>query len=124
MGARGMRFRCAAFGAGGCAGDRPRRRRRATGEAALTVDQVLDNMEAVRKTIKTFKADVAKLRQATGLDDSHFTGTIQFKSPRLLKLDLKNTETGAETISYVGKKFGWIYRPQRKAGGARPARRH
>ena len=83
-------------------------------EAALTVDQLLDNMEAVRKKIKTFKADVVKLRQATGLDDSHFTGTIQFKSPRLLKLDLKNTETGAETISYVGREFGWIYRPREK----------
>jgi len=83
-------------------------------EAALTVDQVLDNMEAVRKKIKTFKADVVKLRQATGLDDSHFTGTIQFKSPRLLKLDLKNTENGAETISYVGQKFGWVYRPRDK----------
>jgi outer membrane lipoprotein-sorting protein len=80
-------------------------------EAALTVDQALDNMEAVRKKIKTFKADVVKLRQATGLDDSHFTGAIQFKAPRLLKLDLKNTETGAETISYVGKKFVWVYRP-------------
>ncbi|MGO8702229.1 MAG: LolA family protein [Candidatus Brocadiia bacterium] len=83
-------------------------------EAALTVDQVLDNMEAVRKKIKTFKADVAKLREAAGLDDSHFTGTIQFKSPRLLKLDLKNTENGAETISYVGQKFGWVYRPREK----------
>jgi outer membrane lipoprotein-sorting protein len=83
-------------------------------EAALTVDQVLDNMEAVRKKIKTFKADVVKLRQATGLDDSHFTGGIEFKAPRLLKLDLKNTETGAETVSYVGKKFGWIYRPLAK----------
>jgi len=83
-------------------------------EAALTVDQVLDNMEAVRKKIRTFKADVAKLRQATGLDDSHFTGTIQFKSPRLLKLDLKNIENGAETISYVGQKFGWVYRPREK----------
>jgi outer membrane lipoprotein-sorting protein len=83
-------------------------------EAALTVDQVLDNMEAERQKIKTFKADVAKLRQATGLDDIHFAGTIQFKTPRLLKLDLKNTETGAETISYVGRKFGWVYRPQDK----------
>jgi outer membrane lipoprotein-sorting protein len=82
--------------------------------AAFTVDQLLDNMEAVRKKIKTFKADVVKLRQATGLDDSHFTGTIQFKAPRLLKLDLKNSETGAETISCVGKKFGWIYRPWEK----------
>ncbi len=86
----------------------------APAEAALTVDQVLDNMEAVRKTIKTFKADVAKLRQASGLDDSHFTGTIQFKSPRLLKLNLKNADNGAETISYVGQKFGWIYRPTDK----------
>jgi outer membrane lipoprotein-sorting protein len=83
-------------------------------EAALTVDQLLDNMEAVRKKIKTFKADVVKLREATGLDDSHFTGTIQFKSPRLLKLDLKNIENGAETISYVGQKFGWVYRPREK----------
>jgi outer membrane lipoprotein-sorting protein len=83
-------------------------------ETALTVDQVLDKMEAVRKTIKTFKADVAKLRQATALDDSHFAGTIEFKSPRLLKLDLKNTENGAETISYVGQKFGWVYRPSQK----------
>jgi outer membrane lipoprotein-sorting protein len=89
----------------------PRSDLRSGTEAALTVDQALDNMEAVRKKITTFKADVVKLRQATGLDDSHFTGTIQFKSPRLLKLDLKNAENGAETISYVGKKFGWIYRP-------------
>jgi outer membrane lipoprotein-sorting protein len=83
-------------------------------EPALTVDQLLDNMEAVRQKIKTFKAEVTKLRQATGLDDAHFTGTIEFKSPRLLKLDLTNKETGAETISYVGKKFGWIYRVQEK----------
>jgi outer membrane lipoprotein-sorting protein len=85
-----------------------------TAEPALTVDQVLDNMEAIRKNIKTFKADAAKLRQATGLDDAHFTGTIQFKAPRLLKLDLKDTDTGAETISYVGKRFGWIYRLREK----------
>jgi outer membrane lipoprotein-sorting protein len=83
-------------------------------ETALTVEQVLDNMEAVRKNIRTFKADVVKLRQATGLDDSHFTGTIQFKSPRLLKLDLKNTDNGAETILYAGQKFGWEYRPRDK----------
>ena len=83
-------------------------------EAALTVDPLLDNMEAVRKTIKTFKAEVVKLRQATGLDDSHFTGTIQFKAPRLLKLDLKNTDNGAATISYVGQQFGWVYRPTDK----------
>ena len=118
MGARRMRFRRVPSGAGGSAGDRRADEAPTAApspaEAALTVDQVLDNMEAVRKKIKTFKADVVKLRQATGLDDSHFTGTIQFKSPRLLKLDLKNTETGAETISYVGQKFGWVYRPQEK----------
>ena len=64
-----MRFRCVPFGAGGFAGDRRADRRADAApppaEAALTVDQVLDNMEAVRKKIKTFKADVVKLRQAT-----------------------------------------------------------
>jgi outer membrane lipoprotein-sorting protein len=83
-------------------------------QPSLTVDQVLDNMEAVRRKIKTFKADVAELRQATGLDDAHFTGTILFKAPRLLKLDLKNAGTGADTISYIGRKYAWIYRLQEK----------
>jgi len=82
--------------------------------APLTVDRLLDNMETVRKTLKTFKADVVKLREPVLESPDKFVGNIQFKSPRLLRLQLKNTDTGAETIYIVGKEFAWIYRPQQK----------
>ncbi len=81
--------------------------------ATPTVDQLLDNMEKVRLTLKTFKADVEKLRQVEALGDNEvFKGLIQFKMPRLLRLELKNVENGKETIYIVGAKYGWIYRPQ------------
>lgn len=82
---------------------------------APTVDQVLDNMEKVRLTLKSFKADVDKLRVVEALgDEEKFKGTIQFRMPRLLRLELKNTENGKETVYIVGAKYGWIYRPQAK----------
>jgi len=82
---------------------------------AETVDQVLDNMEAARKTLKTFKAEAAKVRRVEALDETEkFTGNIQFKTPRLLRLQLRNVEGGEETIYIVGKTYGWIYRPQKK----------
>jgi outer membrane lipoprotein-sorting protein len=82
-------------------------------DAALTVDQLLDRMEKVRLTLKSFKADVEKLRQVEALgDEEKFKGTLQFKMPRLLRLELKNVDNGKETIYIVGQKYGWIYRPQ------------
>lgn len=82
---------------------------------ALTLDQVLDNMEAARRELKTFSADVVKVRYIEVLEETeHFQGTIHFKMPRLLRLYLKQTENGNETIYIVGEKYGWIYRPQKK----------
>ena len=87
----------------------------ARGQPAFTIDQVLDNMESVRKKLKTFTADVVKLRTIEVLDETErFEGTIRFKMPRLLHLRLKNVENGREAIYIVGKKYGWIYRPQKK----------
>ena len=82
-------------------------------EEALTVDQLLDNMEKVRLTLKSFRADVEKLRVVEALgDEEKFKGLLQFRMPRLLRLELKNVDNGKETIYIVGQKYGWIYRPQ------------
>lgn len=81
----------------------------------VTVDQLLDNMEKVRLKLKSFKADVDKLRVVEALgDEEKFKGTIQFRMPRLLRLELKNVDNARETIYIVGTKYGWIYRPQAK----------
>ena len=51
-----------------------------------SVDQLLDSMEAARKTLKTFRAEVVKVRQVEVLNDTEkFAGNIQFKTPRLLR---------------------------------------
>lgn len=81
-------------------------------QETLTVDKVLDHMEAVRKNLKTFRAEVIKLRYVDPLDDTEtFEGTILFKRPRFLRLELRSKENGRRTIYIVGKEYGWIYRP-------------
>ena len=83
--------------------------------AALTVEGLLDHMEAVRKTVETFQADVVKTSVIELLDQTErFEGTLKFKAPRLLRLELKNVANGQETIYIVGPEYGWIYRVYRK----------
>ena len=80
----------------------------------LTLDQVLDNMEAARKKLTTYQAQVIKLRRIEVLEETEkFAGTIRFKMPRLLRLELKEVKKGSETIYIVGETYGWIVRPQR-----------
>ena len=89
--------------------------RTAQAQDALTIDQLLDNMEKVRMTVKSFTADVTKLRDVDVLNDKEFyKGAIQFKAPRLLRMTLKSQETAKENVFVVGPKYGWIYRPQDK----------
>lgn len=81
----------------------------------MTVDQLLDNMEGVRQTVKTFKADVIKKREVLVLEETEtFTGFLEFKTPRLLRLQLKSKENGKEIIYIVGPTYGWIYRVTEK----------
>lgn len=83
--------------------------------AGLTVDGLLDRMESVRKSIRTFQADAEKIRTVELLDENERSvGRIQFKAPRLLRLDLTNVANDQESIIIVGPEFGWIYRPYKK----------
>jgi len=82
---------------------------------ALTVAGLLDHMEAARKELKTFKADVAKTRFVAALDETEEgAGRIEFKTPRLLRLSLTNARTKKETVIFVGKEYAWLYRVQDK----------
>lgn len=81
----------------------------------LTVDTLLDKMEVVRKDLRTFQADATKLRRVEILEETEkFTGTLQFKAPRLLRMEMKSLENGKVTIIIVGPELAWIYRPQEK----------
>lgn len=95
----------------------------ATAQPALTLDALLDNMEAARKTLKTFKADVAKTRRIEALDDTEeFTGWLEFKTPRLLRMSLTSTRNKKEIVTYVGKEYAWIwYVKDKRAEGVRLA---
>jgi len=88
--------------------------------SALTLDKLLANMEAARKKLadsryKTFRAKVAKVHYVEVIDDTEtYTGMLEFKIPRLLRLSLKREGTDDETVAVVGKKYGWLYYPRRK----------
>ena len=102
----------------------PRPKTEAPPAEKLTVDNVLDRMEAARKTLKTFRAKVVKLRKVEVMDlTEKFEGKMLFKMPRLLRLELKQVrdkknksdETPLKEIVYVvGKVRGWIYWPLKK----------
>ena len=99
----------------GCAASAQPAATTAQTEVALTVDALLDNMEGVRKELKTFKADVAKTRRNEALDDTEeFAGWIEFKTPRLLRMSLTSARTKKETIVFVGKEYAWLWRVQDK----------
>lgn len=84
-------------------------------EGSLTVDQLLDNMEAVRKKLKTSRAKVVKQRQIEVLElTEKSTGNMWFKMPRLLRLELTDADTGKETIEIVSRTYAWRYRPHKK----------
>lgn len=84
---------------------------KAADEPAMTVEHLLDQMERVRKTVETFQADVAKTRRIELVDENEqFQGTLKFKSPRLLRLELENIAKGQKTYYIVGPEYGWIYR--------------
>jgi len=81
----------------------------------MTVDEVLDKMEQARLKLKSFTADVTKVVRTVALEtDETYTGKVQFVMPRLLKLELTNTETKQEMFYVVGKTYGWFCRPQKK----------
>ncbi len=108
-----------AFGLAGClyaqTKEAPQPAPAAQGEAAFTVDELLDKMEAARQSLKTFRADVVKVTRIEALEQTETSkGTIQFKMPRLLRLDLRNVQDGKETIYIVGTEYGWIYEPWKK----------
>jgi outer membrane lipoprotein-sorting protein len=84
-------------------------------ETPETVDALLDRMESARKKLKTLRADVIMTRNVELLDlKETFHGTLYFKMPRLVRLQLRNRETNEETISIAGKTYGWIYRVHRQ----------
>ena len=68
----------------------------------ITLEQVLDNMEAARKKLTTFKANVVKAKRTEVLKKvENAAGAIQFKMPRLLRMELKSVPKGEETITTV-----------------------
>ena len=85
----------------------------------FTLDQVLDKMEAARKHLEaakhpTFQAKVVNLREEAVLNETYRSeGMIQFKMPRLLRLELKAVRTGKEKIYIVGKEHAYDYSPQK-----------
>lgn len=84
-------------------------------KAPLTVDDVLNHMEQMRKGLETFTADVVKTVYTEPLDDTEtFAGQIQFKLPRLLRMRLVlQTPEGAkrkEIIYIVGPRLAFVYR--------------
>lgn len=106
---------CAAAAEGLAEAPTPRAATAAPAEAALTVDGLLDNMETARKGLKTFSAAVAKTRRLEALEDTEeFSGAIEFKTPRLLKMSLTSARSKKETVTFVGKEYAWIWRVQDK----------
>ena len=98
------------------AGDTPAVSLPAEPDAAkpVTLDVVLANMENARIKLKTYQADVVKLRRIEVLGETEkFTGSIQFKMPRLLRLELTEAGQPRETWYIVGDTYGWIIHPQR-----------
>ena len=84
-------------------------------KAPLTVDEVLNQMEEMRKGLKTFTADVVKTVYTEPLDDTEtFRGKIQFKLPRLLRMRLvRKAEKRLKRKEYVyivGKKLAFVWR--------------
>ena len=100
----------------------------------LTVDIVLDRMEAARKKLKTFRATLTKLTTVAVIDLTEKSeGTMHFKMPRLFRMALKDVpdkkakkpkKEPRQIIYIVGKVYGWIYRPKcgDKPGQAERAR--
>jgi len=88
--------------------------------AGLTLDTLLANMEAARRKLaesehKTFRAKVTKTHYVDFIEDTEtYTGKLEFKMPRLLRLSLKREGTDDETVAIVGEKYGWLYHPERE----------
>jgi len=88
-----------------------------------TLDEVLGNIEAVRKTFRSCTARVTKERTVVPLEDTElFDGTIRFKPPRMLRMELRSRDTGEVTIYIVGREYAWIYRPADKQAEGLPLR--
>ncbi len=81
----------------------------------VTLDDLLEKMEEARKQLmesehKTFAAEVVKTRRIVVLDETEeFVGTLRFKFPRLLRLELAAGEGEKSTVYIVGEKYGWSY---------------
>ena len=95
----------------------------------FTLDQVLDNMEAARKKLEehkrpTLEGKVVKLREEALLEETFRSeGTLQFKMPRLLRLDLTDVLSEQDkklgvvpshTVFIIGEEYAYIYRPEKK----------
>lgn len=83
--------------------------------APLTVDEVLNQMEEMRKGLTTFTAEVVKTVYTEPLDDTEtLRGNIQFKLPRLLRMRLvrkaEKRLTRKEIVYIVGKKLAFVWR--------------
>jgi len=90
--------------------------------SGLTLDKLLANMEAARQQLaeskhKTFRAKITKTHHVVYIDDTEtYTGKLEFKMPRLLRLSLKRDGTDDETVAIVGEKYGWLYDTEKKDG--------
>ncbi len=77
---------------------------------------VLDNVEEARKKVQRLAADIVQDREVEALEiTEQFKGAMKFEMPRLLRLELVNTEDKDDKRVYVvGKKYAYIYRPKDK----------
>ena len=76
------------------------------------LNALLDRMEAARRKVKTLQAQVRQVKHIEALDaDEKAAGTLKFRMPRLLRLELTREEGGRKRIFVVGEKYAWLYRP-------------
>jgi len=88
-----------------------------------SLDCVLEKLESVRKDFVSCTARVTKERTVVPLQDTEvFDGTLQFKSPRMVRMELRSRETGEQTVYIVGKEYAWTYRPADKQAEGIPLR--
>ena len=76
------------------------------------VDALLAAVEAVRKGIQTIRANVRYNRTVEVLEiDEAFAGSLHFKVPRFLRMELKEVDGDKKRLYVIGKEYAWVYHP-------------
>jgi len=79
------------------------------------VKALLDRVEAARKKVRTLTADVTFNRFARVLEiNETFEGDLEFRAPRLLRMELAEEDGRKKRLYVIGRKYAWIYYPHKK----------